>query len=356
MLGYEWANSAAMLLSYDPSEAAAQEQPHHPRHQMLPLYDRSCLDLAGALFPSAPPVPMSVAAATAEADYPLHHYGAMSLPPAPPAQAAMRIGLNLGVRTYFSSSPDGELMRLGRNVYQRSGGDAGDGVLGVLGGGGVAGAASCRARCQAEGCRADLTRAKHYHRRHKVCEYHSKAAAVVAHGLTQRFCQQCSRFHVLAEFDQGKRSCRKRLADHNRRRRKTQTLPPLLPPPSSQSDDSTGAAPADDSPPKLAAETTVTPQAPASAEGAPPGTCDAAPPAAAADRLAAPASPTWMALGRCLRSPEVVPGGNSSSSSSSTSSCSSPSCSVLQHLADFRRVPMSIWDAGVHGANGHRTD
>jgi len=30
------------------------------------------------------------------------------------------------------------------------------------------------------------------------------------------------RFHVLAEFDESKRSCRKRLADHNRRRRKPQ--------------------------------------------------------------------------------------------------------------------------------------
>ena len=30
------------------------------------------------------------------------------------------------------------------------------------------------------------------------------------------------RFHCLGEFDDGKRSCRKRLADHNRRRRKPQ--------------------------------------------------------------------------------------------------------------------------------------
>lgn len=29
------------------------------------------------------------------------------------------------------------------------------------------------------------------------------------------------RFHVLKEFDEGKRSCRRRLAGHNRRRRKT---------------------------------------------------------------------------------------------------------------------------------------
>ena len=29
-----------------------------------------------------------------------------------------------------------------------------------------------------------------------------------------------ARFHVLTEFDEAKRSCRKRLAEHNRRRRK----------------------------------------------------------------------------------------------------------------------------------------
>lgn len=31
-----------------------------------------------------------------------------------------------------------------------------------------------------------------------------------------------NRFHPLSEFDAGKRSCRRRLAGHNRRRRKTQ--------------------------------------------------------------------------------------------------------------------------------------
>ncbi|CAN5964479.1 unnamed protein product [Sphagnum jensenii] len=76
--------------------------------------------------------------------------------------------------------------------------------------------------CQAEGCKADLSTAKHYHRRHKVCELHSKTPTVIAAGRTQRFCQQCSRFHLLGEFDEGKRSCRRRLADHNRRRRKQQ--------------------------------------------------------------------------------------------------------------------------------------
>ncbi|ERN07360.1 hypothetical protein AMTR_s00019p00235390 [Amborella trichopoda] len=109
------------------------------------------------------------------------------------------LGLNLGQRTYFSSSDGGVIVR--RNSR------------GLFGGPVVP-------RCQAEGCGNDLTNAKHYHRRHKVCEFHSKATRVIANGLEQRFCQQCSRFHVLAEFDEVKRSCRRRLADHNRRRRK----------------------------------------------------------------------------------------------------------------------------------------
>ena len=34
-------------------------------------------------------------------------------------------------------------------------------------------------------------------------------------------CLVFGRFHVLQEFDEGKRSCRRRLAGHNKRRRKT---------------------------------------------------------------------------------------------------------------------------------------
>ncbi|KAJ3670497.1 hypothetical protein LUZ60_010821 [Juncus effusus] len=77
------------------------------------------------------------------------------------------------------------------------------------------------AMCQAERCTADLSEAKRYHRRHKVCEVHSKAPVVIVSGLRQRFCQQCSRFHELSEFDDSKRSCRRRLAGHNERRRKS---------------------------------------------------------------------------------------------------------------------------------------
>ncbi|KAG9154615.1 hypothetical protein Leryth_025624 [Lithospermum erythrorhizon] len=74
--------------------------------------------------------------------------------------------------------------------------------------------------CQVENCEADLTDSKKYHKRHKVCEVHAKAPVVVNTGSRQRFCQQCSRFHALTEFDDTKRSCRRRLAGHNERRRK----------------------------------------------------------------------------------------------------------------------------------------
>ncbi|XP_039132151.1 squamosa promoter-binding-like protein 13A [Dioscorea cayenensis subsp. rotundata] len=116
------------------------------------------------------------------------------------------IGLNLGQRTYFSSDD----VSMINKIFSRS-----RGVYSSL-------SNQQPPKCQAEGCHSDLSLAKHYHRRHKVCEFHSKATIVIAAGLQQRFCQQCSRFHVLSEFDETKRSCRKRLADHNRRRRKPQ--------------------------------------------------------------------------------------------------------------------------------------
>ncbi|KAL1327166.1 hypothetical protein HN51_037254 [Arachis hypogaea] len=90
---------------------------------------------------------------------------------------------------------------------------------GFKGGGGSSMAPSC----QVDGCDSDLSEAKQYHRRHKVCEFHAKAPSVHISGQQQRFCQQCSRFHELSEFDDSKRSCRRRLAGHNERRRKNAT-------------------------------------------------------------------------------------------------------------------------------------
>ncbi|KAL5213309.1 hypothetical protein ABZP36_024156 [Zizania latifolia] len=97
-------------------------------------------------------------------------------------------------------------------------GGGGGGGGGGQGGGGGGG----EVRCQVEGCGVELGSAKEYHRKHRVCEAHTKCPRVVVAGQERRFCQQCSRFHALSEFDQKKRSCRRRLSDHNARRRKPQ--------------------------------------------------------------------------------------------------------------------------------------
>ncbi|KAK3014057.1 hypothetical protein RJ639_008051 [Escallonia herrerae] len=48
--------------------------------------------------------------------------------------------------------------------------------------------------CQVDGCGVDLTIAKRYHRRHRVCESHAKATVVSVNSIDMRFCQQCSRY------------------------------------------------------------------------------------------------------------------------------------------------------------------
>lgn len=53
--------------------------------------------------------------------------------------------------------------------------------------------AGSRAVCQVDDCGTDLSKAKDYHRRHKVCEMHSKASRALVGNVMQRFCQQCSR-------------------------------------------------------------------------------------------------------------------------------------------------------------------
>lgn len=58
----------------------------------------------------------------------------------------------------------------------------------------IGGGTSSMKTCQAEKCSVDLSDAKAYHRRHKVCEQHAKAQVVLVAGIRQRFCQQCSRF------------------------------------------------------------------------------------------------------------------------------------------------------------------
>ncbi|EEF50305.1 LIGULELESS1 protein, putative [Ricinus communis] len=228
MLEYEWGNPSTIMLtgeeqSQDPDQNrqifdhyTAQSfndnllaQPaaslfHHPNpHQVNSLYDPRASSYTAPHHPSLlslDPIP------THTAPCPSYFLVPKTEQVTRPQDYTSRIGLNLGGRTYFSSAEDDFVNRL----YRRSRP--------------VEPGSSNAPRCQAEGCNADLTHAKHYHRRHKVCEFHSKASTVIAAGLTQRFCQQCSRFHLLSEFDNGKRSCRKRLADHNRRRRKSHQI------------------------------------------------------------------------------------------------------------------------------------
>lgn len=238
MLDYEWVNPSTITLAAanDGSAATDLDQAHRQmfdhNYAMLPepilhgfnpphhpLFDpRAFLGASTSSF-SPPPLNQIPPLASShcglglgpglglllmpKSDDAVNFSSASGLDPAP----GPGLGLNLGGRTYFPSCLDdtvGSFYSTTKTV---------ESILTM---------SSNFPRCQAEGCNVDLSAARHYHRRHKVCEFHSKAATVVAAGLTQRFCQQCSRFHLLSEFDNGKRSCRKRLADHNRRRRKTQ--------------------------------------------------------------------------------------------------------------------------------------
>ncbi|XP_062178400.1 squamosa promoter-binding-like protein 10 [Phragmites australis] len=185
--------------------AAALQFQEVPHHQLLTL--------PSSLAPMAPPpLPMPLQMPMPMPGMPGDVYPALGMVKREGGVDGGRIGLNLGRRTYFSP---GDMLAVDRLLMRSRLG----GVFGL----GFGGAHHHPPRCQAEGCKADLSGAKHYHRRHKVCEYHAKASVVAAGGKQQRFCQQCSRFHVLTEFDEAKRSCRKRLAEHNRRRRKPAT-------------------------------------------------------------------------------------------------------------------------------------
>lgn len=58
---------------------------------------------------------------------------------------------------------------------------------------------------QVIGCGMDITHLKAYHQRHRLCEAHMKAPALVVNGQLVRLCQQCSKFHSLPEFEGTKR-------------------------------------------------------------------------------------------------------------------------------------------------------
>ncbi|PWA97979.1 SBP-like protein [Artemisia annua] len=75
------------------------------------------------------------------------------------------------------------------------------------------------------GCEVDISELKGYHKRHRVCLDCANASNVVIDGIHKRYCQQCAKFHVLSDFDEGKRSCRRKLERHNNRRRRKSVDP-----------------------------------------------------------------------------------------------------------------------------------
>jgi hypothetical protein len=54
---------------------------------------------------------------------------------------------------------------------------------------------------QVEGCSEDLSCAKAYFQRSRVCSDHLHMFSLLVDGKPSRFCQRCNRFHELPAFD-----------------------------------------------------------------------------------------------------------------------------------------------------------
>lgn len=130
-------------------------------------------------------------------------------PPMHPADPHL-VCLKLGKRQYFEDSTalrehhlpavtgfPSTANKKGKPYYYNILGSGGGGVTVGMGPSSTSAAATTVPKCQVEGCYVGLVNAKEYHRRHKVCEMHSKAPKVFVNGLDKRFCQQCSRYVTL---------------------------------------------------------------------------------------------------------------------------------------------------------------
>ncbi|CAA7408208.1 unnamed protein product [Spirodela intermedia] len=166
------------LWDWEPSVHPSSEIAHY--YQFPPFFESAAIpnasfyDCAASSFP-----PLAAASSTTGGGCPLYSVVPGDYRGGPVKHeddwGAGGIGLNLGHRMYFPTSDALGVERLFQRstaIYQVS---------------------THVPQCQVEGCKADLTRAKNYHRRHKVCEFHSKSAVVIIGGMHQRFCQQCSR-------------------------------------------------------------------------------------------------------------------------------------------------------------------
>lgn len=54
-------------------------------------------------------------------------------------------------------------------------------------------------------CQRNLMKEKEYYRRYRVCKVHASLPIVRTCGEDRRYCQQCSVFHAVHEFDGAKR-------------------------------------------------------------------------------------------------------------------------------------------------------
>ena len=72
--------------------------------------------------------------------------------------------------------------------------------------------------CRVDGCEIKLSDMSKYARRHMICEVHLKSLEVFWKGKRQRFCQKCTRFQELSQFDGARHSCRKGLSLQRNRR------------------------------------------------------------------------------------------------------------------------------------------
>lgn len=140
-------------------------------------------DLSSALYPAPHLLPFN------QHETMVLHGGFQGMPAMDPHLTCLK----LGKRHYFEDAGE----RPHPSVDHLLGGKKGRGFGGGSSSLSPAAAAVPVPRCQVEGCSMLLVHAKDYHRRHKVCETHSKAPKVVVLGLEQRFCQQCSRSATL---------------------------------------------------------------------------------------------------------------------------------------------------------------
>mmetsp|Transcript_11598 Transcript_11598/g.24886 ORF Transcript_11598/g.24886 Transcript_11598/m.24886 type:complete len:375 (+) Transcript_11598:341-1465(+) len=90
-----------------------------------------------------------------------------------------------------------------------------------------------RPTCRVPTCCMDLSSARPYCQKYRICEEHQKALFVEIDGKEMRFCQQCGRMHYISSFDGARRSCRDQLSRHNKRLREQRHMRNNKEPPSS---------------------------------------------------------------------------------------------------------------------------